>query len=53
MIIDRGEIIIKDTQRMQRFMDDISDGLKRLQSYGINMPTEEKLKEKPNEKTII
>lgn len=38
MIIDRGEIIIKDTTRIQRFMDDIQDGLKQLEKRGVKAP---------------
>lgn len=41
MIVIRGEIIIKDTVRMQRYMDDIQDGLTRLQLYGVQMPVED------------
>ncbi len=53
MIIDRGEIIIKDTQRMNKFMEDINDGLKRLQSYGIQLPSEtNELPKKANENPL-
>lgn len=41
MIVKRGDILIQDTVRMQRYMDDIQDGLTRLQSYGIKLPPEE------------
>lgn len=41
MIIDRGEIIIKDTGRMNRFMEDINEATKRLQLYGVNVPNQE------------
>ncbi len=46
MIIDRGDIIIKDTAKMNKFMEDINDGLKKLQSYGVSVP-ETKTNENP------
>lgn len=47
MIIDRAEIIITDTIRLQRFMDDIQDGLKKLNSFGVVIPSS-----KPNENPL-
>lgn len=53
MIVTRGEIIMKETLRMQKYMEDIEDGLKRLQSYGVVLPIEEKKNETSTQKEII
>lgn len=42
MIIDRGEIMVKEMARMQKFTEDIEDGLKKLESYGVPVPVERK-----------
>lgn len=38
MVIDRGEIMIKEMARMQKFTEDIQDGMKRLETYGVEVP---------------
>lgn len=48
MIIERGEIIQKETQRMQTYMDNIGDGIKKLQERGVVIQIEEK----KNENTV-
>lgn len=40
MIVARGEIISKDTMRMQKFMEDIQDGIIQLQKRGVIIPNE-------------
>ncbi len=40
MIIDRSDIMIKEMSRMQKFTEDIQDGLTRLKSYGVVIPIE-------------
>lgn len=40
MIVARGEIISKDTMRMQKFIEDIQDGIGQLQKRGVVIPNE-------------
>lgn len=50
MIIDRGEIITTQTVRMQKFMEEIQEGLQRLDKMGVAIPTapkEQKSSENP------
>lgn len=47
MIVARGEIISKDTMRMQKFMEDIQEGIIQLERRGVRIP-DEVLGIKPN-----
>lgn len=40
MIISRGEIIMKETTRMQRYMDDIHEGMGNLVKRNVKVPNE-------------
>lgn len=40
MIIARSEIIMKETIRINRFTEDINDGLKQLGSRGVKLPNQ-------------
>lgn len=48
MIIARGTMIMDATQRMNRFMEDINDGMKRLQTYGLELPKESRERNNDN-----
>lgn len=40
MIISRGEIIMEETKRMQRYMEDIADGIKNLEKRNVKVPND-------------
>lgn len=42
MIIDRGDHIVKETIRMNRYMEEIQDALAKLETYGVRSPLEQK-----------